>query len=200
MATTPLPLRALPALAALTVACTPLAPTEPTQDTAAVDYVLDGDTIEATAADGNSQCVRLLGINTPEIPHDDQPGQCGGEAAAEQLRTLLPEGTPVELISDPEADDEDRYGRRLRYVELADGTDTGAALITAGYAYAWAPSSNRSTAAQRLSIAVTSATAMTSTSAISRLTSSRRVGAPAYVPALTNRPQQTLIGQSSRRG
>lgn len=144
MATTPLPLRALATLgvlAALTAACTPLAPTEATPDTATVDYVLDGDTIEVTAADGNSQRVRLLGINTPEIPHDDQPGQCGGEVAAEQLRTLLPEGTPVELISDPAADAEDRYGRLLRYVELEDGTDAGAALIAAGYAYAWAPSS-----------------------------------------------------------
>lgn len=143
MATTPLPLRARPALvalAALTVACTPLAPTEPTQDTAVVDYVLDGDTIEVTGPDGDGQRVRLLGINTPEIPHDDEPGQCGGEAAAEQLRTLLPEGTAVQLISDPAADDEDRYGRLLRYVELEDGTDAGAALITAGYAYAWAPS------------------------------------------------------------
>lgn len=104
MATTPLPLRALltvAALAALTVACTPRTPTEPTQDTTAVDYVLDGDTIEVTDAAGSSQRVRLLGINTPEVPHDDEPGQCGGEAAAEQLRTLLPEGTAVELISDP---------------------------------------------------------------------------------------------------
>ncbi|MGO2932386.1 thermonuclease family protein [Brachybacterium paraconglomeratum] len=138
------PLRALLTLAAfapLTVACTPLAPTEATTDTAAVDYVLDGDTIEVTDSEGENKRVRLLGINTPELPHDDEPGQCGGEAAAEQLRALLPEGTAIELISDPQADDEDRYGRLLRYVELEDGTDTGAALIAAGYAYAWAPSS-----------------------------------------------------------
>lgn len=144
MATTPLPLRALPALvalAALACACTPLAPAEPTHDTAVVDYVLDGDTIEVTGPDGGGRRVRLLGINTPEVPHDDTPGQCGGEAAADQLRTLLPEGTTVQLVSDPEVDDEDRYGRLLRYVELEDGTDTGAALITAGHAYAWAPSS-----------------------------------------------------------
>ncbi|WP_270410245.1 thermonuclease family protein [Brachybacterium paraconglomeratum] len=142
MAATPLPLRALltvVAFAALTVACTPLPPTEPTQDITAVDYVLDGDTIEVTGAAGSSQRVRLLGINTPEVALDDEPGQCGGEAAAEQLRTLLPEGTTVQLVSDPEADDEYRYGRLLRYVELEDGTDVGAALIAAGYAYAWAP-------------------------------------------------------------
>ena len=104
MATTPLPLRALPALvalAALACACTPLAPAEPTHDTAVVDYVLDGDTIEVTGPDGDGRRVRLLGINTPKVPHDDTPGQCGGEAAADQLRTLLPEGTTVQLVSDP---------------------------------------------------------------------------------------------------
>lgn len=66
MATTPLPLRALltvAALAALTVACTPRTPTEPTQDTTAVNYVLDGDTIEVTDAAGSSQRVRLLGTD-----------------------------------------------------------------------------------------------------------------------------------------
>lgn len=144
MATAPLPRRALPALialAALAGACAPTAPPPPTSDTAVVDYVLDGDTIDVAGPDGDRHRVRLLGINTPETPHDGEPGQCGGEAATEQLRALLPEGTPVQLISDPEADDEDRYGRLLRYVELEDGTDTGAALITAGYAYAWVPSS-----------------------------------------------------------
>lgn len=134
MATAPLPRRALPALIALTAlagACAPTAPTPPTSDTAVVDYVLDGDTIEVAGPDGDRRRVRLLGINTPEIPHDGESGQCGGEAAAEQLRALLPEGTPVQLIGDPEVDDEYRYGHLLRYVELEDGTDTGAALITA---------------------------------------------------------------------
>lgn len=144
MATAPLPRRALPAIVALTAladACAPIAPTQPTSDAAVVDYVLDGDTIEVAGPDGDRHRVRLLGIKTPETSHDGEPGQCGGEAATEQLRALLPEGAPVQLIGDPQADDEDRYGHLLRYVELEDGTDTGATLIAAGYAYAWAPSS-----------------------------------------------------------
>src|SRR5699024_839563 len=144
MATAPLPRRALPALIALIAlagACPPPAPTAPMADAAVVDYVPDGAPLDVACPAGDRPRVRLRVINTPEIPHDGEPGQCGREAATEQLRALLPEGTPVQLISDPEADDEDRYGRLLRYVELEDGTDTGAALITAGYAYAWAPSS-----------------------------------------------------------
>ncbi|MGP5641561.1 thermonuclease family protein [Brachybacterium tyrofermentans] len=76
----------------------------------------------------------MLGINTPEVAHDDEPGQCGGEAATAQLRALL-------LQSDTAADDRDRYGRLLRYVELETGVDAGYELISAGYAHAWAPAS-----------------------------------------------------------
>lgn len=106
-----------------------------------VGYVIDGDTIDVTDPAGETQRVRLLGINTAEVGHDGEDAQCGGEEAAAQLEELLPEGTSVELLSDGRADNEDRYGRLLRYVETEDGTDAGAALVTAGYAYAWAPAS-----------------------------------------------------------
>ncbi|MDN5654829.1 MAG: thermonuclease family protein, partial [Kocuria sp.] len=69
------------------------------------------------------------------------PAQCGGEEATEQIRALLPEGTSVHLQSDTAADDEDRYGRLLRYVELETGADVGHELISAGYAHAWVPAS-----------------------------------------------------------
>lgn len=76
----------------------------------------------------------------------DRPPGSRSRRAHDRCRSNRPvEGSrrraAVELVSDPEADDEDRYGRLLRYVELEDGTDAGAALIAAGYAYAWAPSS-----------------------------------------------------------
>ncbi|MGP5710208.1 MULTISPECIES: thermonuclease family protein [Brachybacterium] len=139
---------ALLVLALTAAACTPLAQTpspppqpQPTQEVATVDYVIDGDTIDVTTPTGETQRVRLLGINTPEVSHDDEPGQCGGEAATEQLRALLPEGTSVHLQADTTADDQDRYGRLLRYVELETGADIGRELISAGYAHAWAPAS-----------------------------------------------------------
>lgn len=148
-ATRPAAVRDLPArpiallvLALTTAACAPLTP--PAQSipgVATVDYVIDGDTIDVITPGGETQRVRLLGINTPEVPHDDEPGQCGAEEAAEQLRALLPDGTKVHLHSDPAADNEDRFGRLLRYVELETGKDAGLELISAGHAYAWVPAS-----------------------------------------------------------
>ncbi|MDN5654810.1 MAG: thermonuclease family protein [Kocuria sp.] len=124
-------------------ACESIDPTEPvsTADGYAIAYVIDGDTLEVTDPDGATQRVRLLGINTPEVAHEGQAAQCGGEEASMQLAELLPEGTAVQLVTDARADAEDRYGRLLRYVETENGTDAGRALITEGYAYAWAPSS-----------------------------------------------------------
>ena len=43
-------------------------------------------------------------------------------------------GSKVLLIRDPEADDRDRYGRLLRFVELPDGTDFSAELVGRGLA------------------------------------------------------------------
>lgn len=127
-------------------ACEPIAELEPAAKAEAhtVAYVIDGDTIEVTTPEGEAERVRLLGINTPEIGRDGEAGQCGGEAATEQLEELLPEGTAVQLVSDRRADNEDRYGRLLRYVETKDGTDAGATLIAEGYAYAWEPTSEPS--------------------------------------------------------
>ncbi|MGO1312900.1 MAG: thermonuclease family protein [Brachybacterium sp.] len=107
------------------------------------DRVIDGDTIDVTGSGGGKpQRVRVLGINTPEVAHQGQSAQCGGDEASKQLEKLLPKGTEVELIGDSRSDDEDRYGRLLRYVETPnDSTDVGAQLIADGYAYAWKPAS-----------------------------------------------------------
>lgn len=108
-----------------------------------VDRVIDGDTIDVTEhGGGKTQRVRVLGINTPEVAHHGQAAQCGGDEASKQLEKLLPKGTEVRLIGDSRSDDEDRYGRLLRYVETPDDhTDVGAQLIADGYAYAWKPAS-----------------------------------------------------------
>ncbi|MFD1836571.1 thermonuclease family protein [Brachybacterium rhamnosum] len=102
--------------------------------------MVDGDTIDFAGPDGDTVRVRLLGINTPEVEHEGEAAQCGGEEAAGRLAELLPEGTAVQLVTDSRADAEDRYGRLLRYVETDSG-DAGATLVSEGYAYAWAPSS-----------------------------------------------------------
>lgn len=140
----PLAAGAMAALALAGAGCEQLEGAEQGADanSATVDYVLDGDTINVTTSDGQSQRVRLLGINTPEVAHEGQSAQCGGEEAAAQLEKLLPEGAKVKLVHDSRADDEDRYGRLLRYVETTkNDTDSGAQLIEDGYAYAWKPRS-----------------------------------------------------------
>ena len=125
-------------------ACEPIDPTEPvsTAEGYAIAYVIDGDTIDVTTPQRrDSARPATRHQHPPEVSHNDEPAQCGGEEATEQLRALLPEGTSVHLQSDTAADDEDRYGRLLRYVELETGADVGHELISAGYAHAWVPAS-----------------------------------------------------------
>ena len=53
-------------------------------------------------------------------------------------------GQPAPTVApsgcDSSANDEDRYGRLLRYVETDDG-NAGAILISEGHAYSWTPTS-----------------------------------------------------------
>ncbi len=88
-----------------------------------LDWV-DGDTVDTSVGR-----VRLLGFDTPER------GDCAYEAAtALAARTARP-GDPVVLVVEPGNDDQDRYGRLLRRVEV-DGRDVGLVLIRSGYAVA----------------------------------------------------------------
>ena len=93
----------------------------PETSTDVVTRVIDGDTIELATGD----TVRLIGIDTPE------EGECGYAEAAEQL-TQLVDGQTVTLVPGAR-DDQDRYGRLLRYVEI-DDRDAGLVLIWFGLA------------------------------------------------------------------
>jgi micrococcal nuclease len=104
---------------------------------ATVEWVVDGDTIDVTV-DGREERVRLIGIDTPEIPHDDdvrpaQPGECFGTEAQEFTAALLPVGTPVRLERDVVGRDD--YGRVLAYVyRAADGVFVNYEVVRQGYA------------------------------------------------------------------
>lgn len=102
-----------------------------------VTHVSDGDTFNATRADGVRLRVRLLGIDAPEVGDDDTQPQCGAAQATKALSGLVA-GRRVHLVGDPRADKVDRFGRYLSYVEV-DGTDVAFALVTAGMAAAWYP-------------------------------------------------------------
>ncbi len=86
-------------------------------DHAVVTDVIDGDTIELTAA-GHRHRVRLLGVDAPESVHPTVPTQCFGQEASAGLAAALPAGTIVRLERDTEA--RDRYDRLLLYVFRAD--------------------------------------------------------------------------------
>jgi endonuclease YncB( thermonuclease family) len=94
----------------------------PAPRTFLVTRVVDGDTLEL----GNGESVRLVGIDTPEL------GQCGYDRATAALARLVA-GKQVRLGRSDE--DRDRYGRLLRYVDVA-GVDAGLRQIRSGLAIA----------------------------------------------------------------
>ncbi len=92
---------------------------------AALDRVVDGDTIDIKLGNGEIERVRLIGIDTPE-----RGESCFAEAT-DYLRELLGNGR-VTLIRDKS--NRDRYGRLVRYVCSENDTFTEAALVREGLA------------------------------------------------------------------
>lgn len=105
--------------------------------TALVTKVIDGDTVDVLL-DGETKVVRLrlLGINTPESVDPRRPVQCFGKEASTHMKNLIG-GQRVAVLSDPQADDRDKYGRLLRALVLEDQTDVNATLVAQGYAHAY---------------------------------------------------------------
>jgi micrococcal nuclease len=112
----------------------PLWPAE--GDRARVRAVVDGDTV--ILQDGRH--LRYIGIDTPEVRHGDTPGEPLGEEARRFNRELV-QGQTVRLEFDQER--QDRHGRLLAYVYLADGRQVNAALIEAGLAFCLPDAVNR---------------------------------------------------------
>jgi micrococcal nuclease len=94
---------------------------------ATIEYVHDGDTLFLT--DGTK--VRLLGIDTPEIGENRE---CYGDEATALLRSLLPEGAPVRVLSDVQP--LDQYGRSLLFIYTDGGELVNLAMIEQGAAEA----------------------------------------------------------------
>jgi len=80
-----------------------------------VVYVSDGDTV-GVRIDGEVRRIRLLGIDAPETKDPDEPVGCYGPQASARVRSLLPLGMTVTVVSDPTQDRVDRFGRPLAYV------------------------------------------------------------------------------------
>ena len=99
-----------------------------------VRYVIDGDTFILQ----NNQRVRMVGINAPEISHrryGKKKGQPHGQDAKRYLKNLI-EKKEVTLKKGGN-DTYDRFGRRLAYVYLPDGTFVNRKMVADGYAEAY---------------------------------------------------------------
>ncbi len=96
--------------------------------------VVDGDTIKIALENNEIKTVRLIGIDTPETVDPRKPIECFGKEASQKLKSLL-EDQPVYLAKDNSQNNEDKYGRWLRYVYLEDGTFINKLLVMQGYAY-----------------------------------------------------------------
>ena len=96
---------------------------------ATVDYVHDGDTLFLDMESGEHLKVRLLGIDAPEIGDN---AECFGNEARDELRSLLPEGSPVSALA--VAREKDRFGRSLFYVFTDAGTNVNESLVSTGAA------------------------------------------------------------------
>lgn len=99
-----------------------------------VRYVIDGDTFILQ----NNQRVRMVGINAPEISHrryGKKKGDPFGQEAKSYLKKMI-EKKDVKLTKGGN-DEFDRYGRRLAYVYLPDGTFVNKVMVREGYAEAY---------------------------------------------------------------
>jgi len=97
-------------------------------------YIFDGDTFRTRSGER----IRLLGINTPEVAHNDQREQAYAKEAKRRLSQLIL-GKSVQLRLDREK--QDKYGRTLAQVYLRDGRWVNKILVAEGLAhvYTFAP-------------------------------------------------------------
>lgn len=100
--------------------------------------VLDGDTLWVSSVSNREIFqVRLLAVDTNEINGPDSTAECYG-AEATLFATHFLEDRLIRLTADPANDDEDPYGRKLRYVDVLqeDGSfaSLNEALLSEGYA------------------------------------------------------------------
>jgi micrococcal nuclease len=100
--------------------------------TATVDRVVDGDTVEVRPAVPGTESVRLIGVDTPETVDPGEPVQPYGPQASAFTKGQL-EGKRVTLIFDQERTDQ--YNRALAYVRVGgQGTTFNETLLRQGYA------------------------------------------------------------------
>ena len=119
---------ALAATAAFLFACAPQADGGP--DAWTLQQVVDGDTLRVSSR-GDSTLVRIVGIDAPEKRHPQRLPEYLAAEARERLEELVSGGS-IELIRNSRGDEEDRYGRLLRYVQVPGQGDPSETLLREG--------------------------------------------------------------------
>ena len=111
-----------------------VAPTDAVQSGALypVVAVVDGDTIRVKR-NGVVEPVRFIGIDTPEIAHEDRRGECYGDEASARAKELLA-WRDILLEYDATQGERDTYDRILAYPILEDGTNVNEVLVREGFA------------------------------------------------------------------
>lgn len=126
---------------------TPRGPAQGEEWTVTVTRVVDGDTVEARFPNGETETLRLLGVDTPEttlgrvspgefegIPETtagrDHLFNWGERATAFATDELS--GKTVQIAIDPEADRRGSFGRLLVHI-YADGENFNRRLLAEGY-------------------------------------------------------------------
>lgn len=102
-----------------------------------VVHVVDGDTLDIDAPDGDKPKtrIRLWGVDTPEIAHGGEPEMAFGKEALEFARRTL-DGHEVHIVLSPKKS-RDKYGRLLAFVYVARaGPMFNEMLLEEGLAYA----------------------------------------------------------------
>ena len=99
---------------------------------ATVSRVIDGDTVVVSADLGwhisLTSSVRLYGVDCPELNTDE------GKVARDFVKDLLPDGTPITLVSHKLLGATDKYGRVLGSITLPNGRDLSTVLLETGNA------------------------------------------------------------------
>ncbi|MCV2403983.1 thermonuclease family protein [Marinomonas sp. C2222] len=92
-----------------------------------VKTVIDGDTLHLS--DGRK--VRLVGINTPELDHQNGQHDAYAVAATKALESLAGDA----VLYQPARDSRDRYGRHLYYLFDQNGVSISSQLLSLGLGY-----------------------------------------------------------------
>jgi len=95
---------------------------------ALVTEIVDGDTIRVLI-DGAEYPVRYIGIDTPEVQHNEWYGKEARDANIELV-------AGKEVLLEKDVSETDQFDRLLRYVYLLDGTFVNAELVRMGFAVA----------------------------------------------------------------